>query len=65
MGITSDGEGNIWVCRDAPESKYTNESVFFHPSPYSPWCALNIYWQGIARPECNKSSQMVARLTHN
>ena len=24
MGITSDGGGNIWVCREALESKYTN-----------------------------------------
>ena len=43
VGITSDGGGNIWVCREAIESKYTNDSVFFHPSPYSPWSALHIY----------------------
>ena len=29
VGITSDGGGNFWVCREALESKYTNESVFF------------------------------------
>ena len=33
VGITSDGGGNIWVCREALESKYTKDSVFFHPSP--------------------------------
>ena len=27
MGITSDGGGNIQVCREAMESKYTNKSV--------------------------------------
>ena len=30
VGITSDGGGNIRVCREEVESKYTNESVF-HP----------------------------------
>ena len=29
VGITSDGGGNIWVCREALGSKYTNDSVFF------------------------------------
>ena len=65
MGITSDGGGNLRVCREALESKYTNESVFHHPSPYSPWSALYIYFQGIARRECNQSSQMMVRLTRN
>ena len=27
--INSDGGGNHWVCREALESKYTNDSVFF------------------------------------
>ena len=53
MGFTSDGGGNIWVCREALESKYTNDSVFQHPSPYSPWSAFHIYLQGLARRECN------------
>ena len=43
VGITSDGGGNLRVCREALDSKYTYESVFFHLSPYSPWNALNIY----------------------
>ena len=29
VGIKSDGGGNIRVCREALESKYTNEYVFF------------------------------------
>ena len=33
MGITSDGGGNIRVCREALESKYTNDSVFPPPKP--------------------------------
>ena len=33
MGIKSDGGGNIWVCREAMESKYTNEYVFPPPKP--------------------------------
>ena len=33
VGITSDGGGNLWVCREALESKYTNDSVFFSPKP--------------------------------
>ena len=53
VGITSDGCGNLWVFRDALESNYTNESVFHHPSPYSPWSALHIYCQGLSRRECN------------
>ena len=28
MGIKSDGGGNIRVCREELESKYTNDSVF-------------------------------------
>ena len=32
VGITSDGGGNIRVCREALESKYTNDSVFFTQS---------------------------------
>ena len=43
VGITSDGGGNLRVCREAMESKYTNDSIFTHPSPYSPWSALHIY----------------------
>ena len=31
MGIISDGGGNLWVCREELESKYTNDS--FPPSP--------------------------------
>ena len=44
VGITSDGGGNLRVFREAMESKYTNDSIFPHPSPYSPWSALHIYW---------------------
>ena len=33
VGITSDGGGNLWVCMEALESKYTNDSVFFSPKP--------------------------------
>ena len=40
VGITSDGVGNIWVCREALDSKYSNESVFHHPTPSSPCFAL-------------------------
>ena len=65
VGITSDGGGNIWVCREALGSKYTNDSVFFNSEPYSPRSALRIYWQGLARRECNKSSQMMVGLTRN
>ena len=65
VGITSDGSGNLWVFREALESNYTNESVFFHPSPYSQWSALHIYYQGLARRECNQSSRMMVRLTRN
>ena len=43
VGITSDGCGNLRICRESLESKYSNESVFFHPSPYSPCIALRIY----------------------
>ena len=65
VGSTSDGGGNIRVCREALESKYINGSVFHHTSPSSPWIALYIYWQGIERWECNLSSQMMVRLTQN
>ena len=34
LGITSDGGGHILVCRESLESKYTNDSVLRHPSPY-------------------------------
>ena len=40
MGITSDGGENIQVCREALESKYTNDSVSPPPNP------LLIYVQG-------------------
>ena len=33
VGIMSDGGGNIRVCREALESKYTNDSVFTPPKP--------------------------------
>ena len=33
VGITSDGGGNLWVCREALELKYTNDSVFFTQAP--------------------------------
>ena len=65
LGVTSDGCVNLWVCREAPESKYTIDSNFTHPRPYSPWNALHNYWQGIERWECNKSSRVVVRLTRN
>ena len=53
--VTSDGGGNLQVCKEALESKYTNESNFFHyPSPYSPWSVLHIYFQGMERRECNQ-----------
>ena len=52
VGVTSDGGGNLWFCKEALESKYTNESNFFHyPSPYSPWSVLHIYFQGMERRE--------------
>ena len=31
--IISDGGNNIWVCREALESKYTNDSVSPPPKP--------------------------------
>ena len=43
VGIMSDGGGNLQVFREALELKYTNDSVFPHPIPYSPWSALHIY----------------------
>ena len=33
VGITSDGGGNIRVCREALESKYTNDYVPPPPNP--------------------------------
>ena len=33
VGITSDGGGNLWFCREALESKYTNDSLFSSPNP--------------------------------
>ena len=33
VGITSDGGGNLRVCREALESKYNNDSVFPPPNP--------------------------------
>ena len=33
VGITSDGSGNLRVCREGLESKYTNDSVFPPPKP--------------------------------
>ena len=53
LGINSAGGGNLWVCREALDSKYTNDSVFHHPIPYSPHSALHIYLQGLTRRECN------------
>ena len=43
VGVPSDGGGNLWVCREALESKYSNDSVFHHLSPSSIWSALHIY----------------------
>ena len=65
VGITSDGVGNIRVCREALNSKHSNESVFHHPNTSYPWSALCIYWQGLASLDCNISSQMMVRLTPN
>ena len=65
VGFTIDGGDNIWVCKEAPESKYSNDSVFHHTRPSSPWSALHIYWQGLARRECNQSSRMMVILTPN
>ena len=43
VGITSDGGGNIRVYREALESKYTNDSVFFSPNPlFTVECLANI-----------------------
>ena len=33
MGSTSDSGGNLQVCREALESKYTNEYFSFPPKP--------------------------------
>ena len=65
VGITSDGGGNLRVCRESLESKYTNDSVSPYTSPYSPWSSLKIYWQGLARQECNQPSKIMVRLTQN
>ena len=43
VGITSDDGGNLRFCSEALDSNYTNDSVFPHPSSYSPWSALHIY----------------------
>ena len=63
--IASDGGGNLWFCMESQKSKYINDSVFHHPIPFSPWSALHIYWQGIARWEFNRSSQIVVNLELN
>ena len=34
VGIMSDGGGNLRVCREALESKYTNDYTPHPPSPY-------------------------------
>ena len=65
VGITSDSGGNLRVCREALEAKYTNDSVFPSPSPYSSWSVLHIYYQELARQECNQSSRMMVKLTRN
>ena len=65
LGITSDGGVNIWVCREAMESKYSNYSIFHHPIPSSPFSSLRIYWQGVVRRECNLSSWIMVKLTPN
>ena len=65
VGITSEGGGNPSVCRESLESKYRNGSIIRHPSSSSPWIALRIYWQGLARRECNLSSRMMVKLTQN
>ena len=64
-GITSDGGDNIRVCMEALESKYSNESIFHHPTPSSPLSALHIYWQGFVMQESNISIWMVVRLKPN
>ena len=33
VGITNDGGGNLRFFREAMESKYTNDSIFFSPNP--------------------------------
>ena len=65
VGVTSDGGGNLRFCRETLDSKYTNDSVFPHPGPYLPWSALHIYYQELARQECNQSSRMMVKLTRN
>ena len=65
VGITSNGGGNLRVCREALDSKYTNDSVFPLPRPYSPWSALHIHLQGLVRWEDNQTNRMMVRLTRN
>ena len=33
VGITSDGGGDLWVCMESLESKYTNDSIFTTQAP--------------------------------
>ena len=43
VGITSDGGGNLRVCRDALESKYINDPVYPPPKPlFTIECLANI-----------------------
>ena len=43
VGITSDGGGNIRVCREAMDSKYTNDSVLTLPKTlFNMECLVNI-----------------------
>ena len=43
LGITSGGGGNIQFCREALESKYTNDSVFYPPKTlFTMECLANI-----------------------
>ena len=43
VGITSDGAGNIRVCREAMDSKYTNDSVLTLPKTlFNMECLVNI-----------------------
>ena len=42
--VTSDGGGNLQVCKEALESKYTNESIFSLPKPLSTMeCLAHIF----------------------
>ena len=65
VGIISDDGGNIQVCREVMESKYSNDSVFHQPIPSSSLSALHKYWKVLVRQECNRLSRMVVRLTLN